>query len=263
MARSYLNIPPELARALKLVMTDVDGTITSGAGLSGCSFAAGIIESLRELERQGITVGLVSGRNMADLDRYEAELGISGPLIGENGAVARLGRGKEVLDLGVSQQPAVEALKKLQELFPGAIEAGNWNKTRTMDLIIRVKGVTSEELARHLDDADILDSGYVYHLMQKGVNKGNTLKLILPRLDGGLPPDAVMVFGDAPTDMPLFENFPNSILILNPELPPEKFKLLEAKAGYVSAVCCDEGFIQVVRHIIGVRTGRAEIDKSS
>ncbi len=42
---------------------------------------------------------------MADLDRYEAELGISGPLIGENGAVARVGRGKELLDLGVSQQP--------------------------------------------------------------------------------------------------------------------------------------------------------------
>ncbi len=90
--------------------------------------------------------------------------------------------------------------------------------------------------------------------MQKGVNKGNTLKLILSKLeDGRLSPDSVMVFGDAPTDLSLFEYFPNSVLIINPELTPEKQQMLEAKARYVSGICCDVGFIQVVRHIMDAR----------
>ena len=101
MANSYENISTETARQIKLIMTDVDGTITSTSKLDG-RFSGDVLRSFRLLEEQGVTVGLVSGRNMSDLDGYAEKFNISGPLIGENGAVARIQKGKELVELGVS-----------------------------------------------------------------------------------------------------------------------------------------------------------------
>jgi len=255
MAKSYENISTETARSLKLIMTDVDGTITSTSKLDG-RFSGDVMRSFRLLEEQGIIVGLVSGRNMNDLDGYAEKFNISGPLIGENGAVARIRKGGGLIDLGVSQKPAIEALEKLERLFPDAIQAGEWNKSRTMDLIIKVTGVSSEEIQRHLDNADLLDSGYVFHLIQKGVSKANTLDQILKKMKDSFSADTTMVFGDAPTDLSLFQAFPNSVLVINPELTEETRQMLMREARYVSHACCGEGFSEVVRHILAVRNGK-------
>lgn len=254
MSESYENIPAEVARKVRLVMTDVDGTITSEVKGVSSRFPPEVVTSLRLLEASGITVGLVSGRNMPDLDEYAANFGISGPLIGENGAMARMRRGGVLVDLGVSQKPALEALEKLKKLFPEAIETGDWNKSRAMDLIIKVNGVAPQEIARHLDGCDLLDSGYIFHLVQKGINKGTTLKRLLTEFgEGGLSSDTVMVFGDAPTDQVLFETFPYGVLIVNPELPMEKRQALYDAARYVSSACCGAGFAEVTRHVLAAR----------
>ncbi|MFH0846875.1 MAG: HAD hydrolase family protein [Chloroflexota bacterium] len=250
MAESYLNISKEIAHEIRLVMTDVDGTITSGDS----QFTPPVTRAICELEADGIRVGLVSGRDITNLDDFAARLNVSGPLIGENGAVARMRRGGEMVELGFSQAPALRALERLQKLFPGAIEAGEWNKKRTKDLIIRVHGITTEELKRHLDDIELLDSGYVLHLAQKGISKGGTL-MRLACLSGeeSLSPDKVLVLGDAPTDLTLFRLFPVSVLVVNPDLDAGGREMLERSARFVTSACCGDGFAEVVQHILSLR----------
>ena len=252
MAESYQRITPRLARQIRLAMTDVDGTITSGDG----SFSSVVLEAVHRLEEQGIMVGLVSGRNLPKLESFAGDLGISGPIIGENGAVARAKPEGEVIDLGYSQRPAIEALEKLKALFPDAIEERDWNKYRTVDLVFRTHGVESEELRKHLEDVELLDSGYVLHLVQKGVSKGKTLLRLLDKIgDGSLSPDEVLVIGDSSTDMSLFQSFIHSVLVPNPRLPAEQVQMLRNVAKYESDLPFGEGFAQVVFHVLNARLG--------
>ncbi|MFH1638877.1 MAG: HAD hydrolase family protein [Chloroflexota bacterium] len=253
MAESYRQITCALAQKIKLVMTDVDGTITSGDG----SFTPEVVASIHSLEKQGITVGLVSGREINRLAQFAEQLNISGPLVAENGAVACLKKDGAPVDLGYSRKPALKAMEKLKGLFPDAIEVGeNWNKSRMIDLLFRVHGVTAGELRKHLADADILDSGYVLHLVQKGVSKGGTLLRIIKMLANAcLSPEEVMVFGDAPTDLSLFQSFPQSVLVINPDIPVAQGMMLREGARYISDACCGEGFAQVIAHLLSARNG--------
>lgn len=253
MNKSYHQITSELASQITLVMTDVDGTLVS----SGDSISPVAVEAISRLEEQGIIVGLVSGRTLPRLESMASHLGIGGPIIAENGGVAKLKASGELVDLGYSRQPALKALEKLRTLFPDAIREREDNKDRLVDVVIWSHGVAPEELRRHLNDAQLLDSGYILHLLQKGVSKGRTLMRLLGGIgEGNFLPAEVMAFGDSLTDISLFELFPNSVLIINPRLPVEQRELMQERARYVSNLPFDEGFAEVALHIVKVRGGK-------
>ena len=106
MPQSYRQISPQLAHQIRLVMTDVDGTITTG----GDSIGSAVFQVIRRLEEQGIIVGLVSGRTIPRLELLAHVLDITGPIIAENGGVAEIEVNGRLVDLGYSRQPALEAL---------------------------------------------------------------------------------------------------------------------------------------------------------
>ena len=231
-------------------MTDVDGTLTSGDG----SFSSEVQEAVRSLEIQGIAVGLISGRGLYKLESFAEMLEISGPVIAENGGVAKINKEGDLLDLGYDQDAAREILEKLRRLFPHSIEDGEWNKQRTVDMVVKIQGIDIEELKRHLGDVKLLNSGYVFHLLPKGINKGSTLHKVLEReLDGQLSPTEVLVIGDALTDFSLFEQFPNSVLVANPSLSYEDVGILLDTARYVSDSAYGKGFAEVAMHIVNSR----------
>ncbi|MFC2017774.1 HAD-IIB family hydrolase [Chloroflexota bacterium] len=253
MTLSYRHIDPGTASRLRLVMTDVDGTLTPGPGLS-----PGVPEAVRCLEETGIMVGLVSGRTIAGLEDLASNLGITGPVIAENGGVARLKSPGELVDLGYSRWPAVEALERLKRLSPGTIVEREDNKDRFVDIVFRSLEASPEDLEIHLQDVELLDSGYILHLMQKGISKGQTLKILLPRIGDGTLSDAeVMVIGDSPTDLSLFEMFPNSVLVLNPRLSSRQREMMCDTAAYSSEQPFGEGFAEVALHIVNVRQSQA------
>ena len=256
MADSYKSITPEVAQKIKAVMTDIDGTITSGAGLKRDehSFSPKVADVIRRFEASGVMVGFVSGRNIPDLEIYARELNITGPLIAENGALAKVKPGAELIELGFKRDAVTIALEKLNVLFPGAIENGQWNHTRAVDLILVLHGVASDEIRKHLTDTELLDSGYVFHLTPKGARKGDTLLKML-RQDNfrNISPEEILVLGDAPTDLSLFECFPLGILVLNPTIPPINLALLKEAARYVSESYCEDGFVEVAEHILKLR----------
>ena len=249
--QSYRQISPQLARQIELVMTDVDGTITTG----GDSISSGVLRAIRRLEEQGVIVGLVSGRTLPRLESLAHDLGITGPIIAENGGVAKLMANGKLMDLNYSRQPALEALEKLKALYPNAIKEREDNRDRLVDVVIWSHGVEVSELRIHLRETQLLDSGYILHIMQEGISKGRTLMRLLREIaDGSLSPDNVMVFGDSATDMSLFELFPHCVFITNPELPIQQRQKLKKIARYVSDLPVDEGFVEVVSHIVNVRT---------
>jgi len=235
-------------------MADVDGTLTAG----GDSISLAVSKVVRSFEEQGVAVGLVSGRTLARLESLAQDLGITGPIIAENGGVAKLKVKSELVDLGYSRQPALEALEKLKALYSDAIQEREDNKDRLVDVVMWSHGVEVEELQRHLGKTQLLDSGYILHLLQEGISKGRTLIRLLGKIaDGNLSLEDIMVFGDSPTDMSLFKLFPHSVLIINPMLPAEKRRVLKQAAKYVSSLPFGDGFAEVASHILSARAGES------
>jgi len=252
MTESYRRITPELARQIKLVITDVDGTITSG----GDSFSSTVLEAMRRLQEQGIMVGLASGRTLPGLESVAEDLCIDGPLIAENGGVARVQKQGELVDLGYYREPAIRALEKLKTLFPRAIREREDNMDRLVDIAFYCHEVETGQLKECLQGIQLLDSGYMLHLLPDGVSKGKTLERLLGKMrDEGPSSDSVMVFGDSTTDISLFKLFPHSVLVVNPGLPEEQRKTLRGLTRYESDLPYGDGFAEVCFHILNARTG--------
>lgn len=253
MATSYKDIKFEDISFIRLVMADVDGTLNDGSD----TVLPEVIDAVRRLELNGISMGLASGRSDPMLMKIAELLQIKGPLIAENGAVARLSPHSDLLDLGYSREPAIEAMSKLKTLYPGQVKERWDNSQRMIDMVFQIDNVSIDELELLLPDVQILDSKYIMHLMQKGISKGTTLSKLLSLLfDGNLTKEQVMVFGDSNTDISLFEKFPNSVLIRNPLIPVEGSRLLEEKARYVSDAEQGYGFTEVIRHILNLLSTR-------
>jgi hydroxymethylpyrimidine pyrophosphatase-like HAD family hydrolase len=246
MALHYKQISPELAGHFRLVMADVDGTLTDENG----SPNQAADEAVCLLEECGIPVGFVSGRHLPNLEALARQLNISGPIIAENGGVAKLTPDVDILDLGYSRQPALDALDRLKKLFPGAIREREDNAERLIDIVMFADGVAHADLIPHLGDVQYYDSGYVLHLMERGISKGRTLLRLLNEMGyKQISPTETVVIGDSPTDISLFELFPHSIMIPNPRLTDEQSRAVLKVARYVSDLPCGDGFAEVARHI--------------
>ena len=252
MVMSFHNIDPELVKKIKLIMTDVDGTLLA----TGNTLSHEVSEALYSLQKAGIIIGLVSGRTLSLLESMSKEFNLTGPIIAENGAIAKLSPDVSLMELGYSRQPAIDALNKLKALYPGAIREREDNAERFIDMVIWADGVSLEEIRESIKPTQLLDSGYILHLMQEGINKGKTLVKVLDELNiyAG---DEVMVFGDSVTDVSLFELFPNNVLVVNPALPEGQAEILEKKAAYVSDKQYGEGFTEVALHIVDLLNRRA------
>jgi HAD superfamily hydrolase (TIGR01484 family) len=249
MSQSYLQIGSDLANSIRLIMTDVDGTITDSAG----HIETVAVQAIQNLMASGITIGFVSGRTLPRLEAPARDIGINGPIIGENGGIAKLKLSGELLDLGYSREPALRDLQRIKEAFPGEIAQTEDDADRLIDVGFKAPGLGAAELSKHIKESELLDSGYMLHLLQSGVSKGYTLKRIMGRVDGGLSPDQVMVVGDSPTDISLFELFPHSILVRNSKAPEAGRRQVESAAEYTSELEFGAGFAQTAEHILRLR----------
>ena len=114
--------------------------------------------------------------------------------------------------------------------------------------------MTMDEIKACAGDVQVLDSTYILHLMQKGIDKGKTLKKLLGMMDGHtIRPDEVLVIGDSMTDLSLFKLFPESVLVPNPNIPEADRNILKEMAHYTSDNEAGAGFVEVVQHILHLR----------
>lgn len=254
MVKSFRHIDEDLAKRIKLIMTDVDGTLLA----TGNTLETEVGEALCLLQRAGITIGLVSGRTLSRLETMSREFDLKGPIIAENGGIAKISPEDKLLEMGFSRQPAIDALRTLKELYPGAIHEREDNPERFIDMVFRADGISLEEMRKVIKPTQLLDSGYILHLMQEGISKGDTLVRVLDEMkEEGFSRDEVMVFGDSVTDLSLFELFLNSVLIINPGLPEGQARIMEENAAYMSERQYGEGFTETALHIVSLLDKKA------
>jgi hydroxymethylpyrimidine pyrophosphatase-like HAD family hydrolase len=255
MVCAYNLIDRKLAKKIKLVMTDVDDTITSADG----SFCPQVRSSIARLKEQGLLVGLISGRNMASLEICARDLNINGPLISENGGQIRLHLDGANLFFG-HQEIVLKAYDKLKLCYGDAINGGDWNNERVTDLIVTHADIPPGELSGLTDDIEIVETNYLHenqcvvHLAEKGVNKGSALRSVLFGLGlGEIKLENTLVFGDGLNDLSLFETFPHSVLIPNPNLSNQQQARVINSACFVANKPGGEGFAEVVEYFLQLR----------
>ena len=113
MTKLYRKITPDLARKIRLIIADVDGTLLS----DGDAVSQEVAETIRALEHCGVMVGFDSGRPLTRLEPMATALQTSGPVIAENGCVAKLTKDSELFKLGYSREPGLKTLLKLADAF--------------------------------------------------------------------------------------------------------------------------------------------------
>ncbi|MCL6588723.1 MAG: phosphoglycolate phosphatase [Firmicutes bacterium] len=219
----------------KLLATDIDGTITDEKGRIHLK----AVETIRGLEERGIPVALVSGRPLPFVESLALFMGTSGPVIAENGAVAKLG-GK-IFKMG-DPQAAQEAMALLKTKFP--LELDDDNRYRMVDVSIQL-GMDPEKIRQVIWEAqlpvNLLVTNVMFHLVDNRVSKGRTLLKVLG--DIGVNPEETVVCGDSYNDLPLFETGAFRVAVGNAE------PTLKAKADRVARLPYGEGFAEAVREI--------------
>ncbi|MCE4624336.1 MAG: phosphoglycolate phosphatase [Desulfurococcales archaeon] len=226
---------------LKLVATDVDGTITVRRGSLLLSIEA--VEAIRELERNGIKVSLVSGNSVpvtAGLSRY---VGATGPTVAENGCVVfSHGRIYHVC----KGRPSSELVERIKEL--GFRESWQ-NAFRFHDLAFLHD--SKEEMAALIPEVEkivqaegmrILWSGYAIHIQPPNGGKGRGLKFAAEL--AGVRPSEIAAVGDGDNDADMFE------IAAFRACPSDASEGLKRLADYVASRPGGAGFAEVARYIL-------------
>lgn len=220
---------PPANREIRWVVTDIDGTITDRKG----RLDVDAIRLLRELEDRGIPVGLVSGRPFPMVLMLGEYIGLSGPLIAENGGAIRF-RGANQ-ELG-SRAIATEAARQLGSLLPIQM---TWDDGwRVSDCAIEPSVAVDDVLGAlqelHLD-VEVQVSSIMIHLAKRGVTKRSAMERWLTT--AGESSDAVLIAGDSGSDAGLFRAFASSIAPSNSTAPILQLASYRASAGYAAGFC--------------------------
>ncbi|MCI4323754.1 MAG: phosphoglycolate phosphatase [Thermoplasmata archaeon] len=194
-----LGRPRRAARAaIRAVVTDVDGTLTDATR----RLDVRAIRAVRQLEDRGIPVLLATGNVLPIALALQRSLGISGPIIAENGGLlydpsARPPRVERFAD----QRIALAAYRAVRRAGIPArrLVTDRWRETE----VALEPGISVNRVRRAVRELPVLveSSGYAIHLMERGVGKLSTLHHALERR--GLTVGECLVLGDGDNDVPM------------------------------------------------------------
>jgi len=190
---------------VRLLVLDIDGTITDRRRRLSLRAA----EALRRAEERGIKVSLASGNVFPFVRAAAILIGLSGPLIAEDGGVVFVNGEMRVLGDRREVDRALEVLKS--EL--GAVETESSPFRLATAAIERT--VPVEEVRRFLSSKGfnlaVVDSGFAIHLKEPHVNKGNALRAVAELTGIGL--DEVVAVADGPNDIELLRTAGKSFAV--------------------------------------------------
>lgn len=186
----------------KLVAVDIDGTLTD----ANKRLHVGAIEALRDLEAAGIPVVICTGNTRPIAYGLWRFIGLSGPLVCENGGVLWYPNGDVVLR--AEGKEAEDACRWVAERLPGidadGIATNAWRESewclKTGEDMEAIQAELSTSPWSHLT---VLRTGFAIHVMDPCLSKGQGLAQVLNRLD--VAPEDVLAVGDAPNDLSMFD----------------------------------------------------------
>ena len=222
---------------IKAVATDIDATLTDEKRRLSVEAAA----ALHETERHGVPVILVSGNVLPMCHSLNIYLGLSGPVVAENGGVVFWKKGPR-LHLFKDRKEADRGFEHLGKRM--RLEKVLTDRWRETEVAVEEKGIDIEEVRRLLKEGGFNlyanSTGYGIHIMEPGLSKLKGLEMACSWL--GITLAQVLAMGDSETDMEFLEACGSSGVPANAS--PE----VKRKAGFVAPRPFGEGAVDILRH---------------
>ncbi|MCU0568783.1 MAG: Cof-type HAD-IIB family hydrolase [Oculatellaceae cyanobacterium Prado106] len=214
-------LQPEALQNVRLIATDVDGTLT----LQG-EFSVHLLGALQRLAEANIPVILVTGRSAGWVNALVEYLPVTGA-IAENGGLFYKGKNADpeflvpIPDLSAHRQQLAEMFGQLQQQFPHLQESTD-NRFRLTDWTFEVQGLTVEDLKKMGDRCLANGWSFTYSTVQCHIKplqqeKALGLMQVLSQHFPDYSVDQVVTVGDSPNDVSLFDGdrFPLSVGVAN------------------------------------------------
>ena len=227
--------------------TDIDGTLTIDR--SSTIIHPEVISALRMLEENGIKVVLVSSNALPVVVGLKRYFGLSGPAIGESGALVYFG-GDSFEHL--TSITARDAAKYVEEKYSTCLYPSWQNPFRLHDYAFHVREVCRnkvqnllsalrETLSKRYKKVKVGHSGYAVHLTPIDVSKANALKRVSERLR--IPLKEFAAAGDSEMDVDMISIVGLGIAVANSD--PELKRI-----AYVTKKPSGKGIAEVIKKIV-------------
>jgi HAD superfamily hydrolase (TIGR01484 family) len=259
------QLPLDKARSVRVILTDIDDTITSEGMLTASAYAA-----LENLQRAGFLVIPVTGRPAGWCDHI-ARMWPVDAIVGENGAFYfRYDRERKKMHQHFWAKPdelkrnraKLDAIEKEVLLsVPGSALASD-QAYRVADLAI---DFCEDVPALPESDVDRIVSIFERHGAQAkvssihvngwfgGYNKLSMAKMLLADVFGlswEQAKECVIYAGDSPNDEPMFEAFPLSVGVANIHAFEHRLK---HKPAYIAKGHSGDGFAELADILLSAR----------
>jgi hydroxymethylpyrimidine pyrophosphatase-like HAD family hydrolase len=264
----------------RLIALDLDGTLVKTSVLKiGQADRAAIASA----SSAGIRVILATARTPAQGRQFQAELSLSGPVIGNNGAFVELEAGKQLLHERIAAECATRIVSRLVEsgFYPNVIQGNEIFRRRRPDRPLgpeTTRIAFCEYTARNVDDLlphvqsgatqigvfaealePVLDAVlsepvcalryYEADLLTGAIfidaaaSKGNALRKVLEHL--GIAPEDTVAIGDSAADITMFDVAGEAIAVAN--ATPD----VRAAADWVAPAQWDGGVAAAIARVMG------------
>lgn len=230
-------IPPWVP---EMVMVDVDGTLTDRRR----GLMPEVIPALRMIEAKGIPIGLATG-NVRPIGWGLARmLGISGPLVVENGGVVWdpvTGRLQRLGDGEKGRQAALWLAERIEGLDPKGIESNAWRESEwCLKPDEDIESIRKAHSNSPHSELEIVRTGFAIHLAEPGLDKRAGVRVAAKWR--GVNTARICAIGDAPNDIPLFKEVGWSMAVGGSFGDVEGYAsvVAEKKHGYAVVEFCEQ-----------------------
>jgi HAD superfamily hydrolase (TIGR01484 family) len=242
---------PTLFPPVRLIATDVDGTLTQHH-----KFTPALLTALNQLAAIELPVIITTGRSAGWVQGLAEYLPVVGA-IAENGAIFYKGLHAELLvpitDVIAHRQALAKTFASLQTVFPHLEESSD-NRFRMTDWTFDVQGLSVADLAELRDRVQDQGWGFTYSTVQCHIrlaqqDKANGLEQVLQRFFPELTTEEVVTIGDSPNDESMFngDRFPLSVGVANIRNYVDQIR---HHPRFVTQASEGEGFCEFARSIL-------------
>ena len=226
---------PRAARPrFRVVVTDVDGTLTDRSR----RLDPVAVVAVRAVEDRGIPVALATGNVLPVALALHRSLGLTGPIVAENGGLLWMGENGGPGRVERMADPAV-ARAAYRALVRAGLPVRRLFTDRWREAEVALEPTVSvARIRRALGDRPVLveSTGYATHLMEAGVGKRPTLERALGRL--GLSLADAVVLGDGDNDVEMLRSAGFGVSF------PSASPRARAAARYVTRASYARGFVE-------------------
>ncbi len=217
---SSLPLTAEGLKNIRLIATDIDGTLTSNN-----KFTPALFQAIDSINAKGIKLLLVTGRSAGWVGAINNYLPVAGA-IAENGGIYFNSSGEYDLitpieSIDAHREELANRFWELQERYP-QIEESIDNQFRVTDWTFDIAGLTDLELIEIAAQCDLWDYSFTFSTVQchiKPLKQDKALGILwaIEQYFPDIVPANIVTVGDSPNDVSMFDRelFLHSVGVAN------------------------------------------------